>query len=73
MTDRINSFCVVLEHDYRDDDAESIKTALGMVKGVLSVEPNISNHSDYIAESRVRHELTKKLLGVIRPEKLIST
>ena len=38
MTDRIQAFVVRLARDTRED-AAAIRTALRMIKGVLSVEP----------------------------------
>jgi hypothetical protein len=35
MTDRHAGYVVVLERDIREDDAEVILSAIGMVKGVL--------------------------------------
>jgi hypothetical protein len=65
MSNRINTITVVLEKDTRDDDCESILTAIRMVKGVLSVTPNVADSRDHLAEIRVRHELKKKLWDVI--------
>lgn len=65
MTDRINAITVVLENDIRDDDAETILTAIRMVRGVLSATPNVSELSDHIAQERVRRELGDKILEVL--------
>ncbi len=67
MTDRINAITVVLEKDFRDDDCESILTALRMTKGVLSVTPNVANESDHIAELRARQKLHEQLSDVLWP------
>lgn len=66
MTDRINSFLVVLDHDIRDDDIEPILNALRMVRHVLSVEPHVASFEDHVAESRARHELGMKALNAVR-------
>ncbi len=68
MSDRYNAFTVVLKRDTRDDDAESILTALKMVKGVQSVTPNVSNIEAHIAEERVRQELGTKLWQILYPK-----
>lgn len=65
MSDRINTITVVLAEDTRDDDCESILTAIRMVKGVLRATPNVSKPSDYMAEERAKHELRKKLRDVL--------
>lgn len=44
MTDRYNSFLVILDRDIRDDDAQAILTTLKQVRGVVDVKPNISNN-----------------------------
>lgn len=59
MTDRINSFLVVLEHDIRADDAEHLITAMNLFKGVISVTPNIGNVMDIVAEERARIKIIK--------------
>ena len=65
MTGRTNAITVVLEKDVRNDDAETILTAIRMVRGVLSATPNVSELSDHIAQERVRRELGDKLWNVI--------
>jgi hypothetical protein len=69
MTTRLKGFVVALEHDIRSDDAESIKSALEQIRGVLTVKPIESASEDMIVEQRVRRELGQKLWAVICPEK----
>lgn len=69
MTDRYNAFIVVLEHDIRDDDAQSIIEAIKHIRGVLSVEPHVAAFEDHIALSRVRSEFAQKLWEVLYPKK----
>jgi hypothetical protein len=68
MTDRYNAFIVVLEHDLRDDDAESTIEAIKHIRGVLSVKPRVANMGELIAEERIRHELGQKLWHVLYPK-----
>lgn len=68
MTDRYYSLTVVLEKDYRDDDAESILNAIKMIKGVLDVKGNISDPSTWMAEERARRDLGKRLLDIVFPK-----
>lgn len=58
MTDRTRKVTVILDADYRVDDAESIVQAIGMVKGVAHVEvgPN-----DYFARQAVGREIGQEL------------
>ena len=65
MTDRINAFVVILEHDLRDDDAQAIINAIRQLKGVLDVQPHVAGFDAAIAEARVRHELRQKLWKVL--------
>lgn len=68
MTDRHNAYVVILADDVRDDDAEPIITALRMVKGVLAVEPHVSEGmlDQMVVESRVRHQVSRALLALHR-------
>lgn len=53
VTDRHAGYIVVLAEDIREDDAEeSILIALRMVKGVISVTPVISDHTQAVARER---------------------
>lgn len=67
MTDRIQAFTVVLEHDWRDEDAEGIRQAILRIKGVMSVSAHITDISDHVARLRARDELLKKVLDVFKP------
>lgn len=69
MTDRHSGYIVTLDRDIREDDAEAIVRALRMIKGVLSVEPQISDPMLHIAQERARYDLGRKLLAIIYPEK----
>jgi hypothetical protein len=66
MTDRLKGFVVVLDQDYRVDDAEEIRIALSMVKGVLSVTPSVTQLEDHMNRQRIRTELHEKLFEVLR-------
>lgn len=68
MTDRYYALTVILEKDYRDDDAESIINAIKMIKGVLEVKGMISNADTWMAEERARREIGKKLLDIVFPK-----
>lgn len=67
MTDRFNTITVSLEHDIREDDAETLISAICQLRGVLSVSGNVSDSSAWCAEARVRSELSKKLWSVLHP------
>jgi hypothetical protein len=61
MTDRHAGYVVVLKDDIREDDAEHVINALRMVKGVLNVEPIVSDLELYIAERRAAEVWRTKL------------
>lgn len=67
MTDRYHALTVVLDADYRSDDAEQIINAIRQIRGVLSVEPHVTTSSDYAARARVCGEISKKLWQVLHP------
>ena len=65
MTAKFNSLTIVLESDVREDDAQTLINAILMLKGVLSVEGNVSSVTDYVAESRVKTEVRNRLFEII--------
>lgn len=69
MTDRYNFLTVSLEQDIRSDDAQKLIDAIGMLRGVLKVEPNIADGTTYTAEARVRQQIGEKLFDVIYPDR----
>ncbi len=49
MTERYSGFVVVLDEDRREDDSEAIIQAIRQLKGVLKVEPVVSDPAIHIA------------------------
>ena len=68
MSDRYNALVVVLEENDKSEDAESLITAIRQLRGVLSVEPNVSDISQIIADQRAKHDLGQKLWEVLYPK-----
>lgn len=66
MTDRYNALTVVLDRDIREDDSELLINAIRMLRGVLSVNPNVSDLQDHVAIMRVKQELTQKLYDALK-------
>jgi hypothetical protein len=66
MTDRYATLTVVLDRDIRDDDAEPLIKAIGMMKGVIAVEGNVDNLHTYAARERLRREWGQKLYDFIQ-------
>ena len=71
MTDRIRKLTVVLDKDYRDDDAEEIISAIGMIKCVAGVEPHVVDGSEAmnreVAKDELRRELGEKFNEALLP------
>lgn len=68
MTDRIRGVWVAFDHDIREDDAGPLIAAIRQLRGVLSVDPKVTEPTDWIAQERVRHELGEKLWAVLYPK-----
>lgn len=69
MSDRIHTLTVVLEKDMRDDDVESLKSAIGHMRGVLSVDGEVSDIVSHMAEDRAKAALTDAILDYVRSGK----
>lgn len=69
MSDHTVVLSVVLDKDYRIDDAECIMSAIRMVKGVLSVDANVADVGAYTAYTQARIDLEKKLWSVLHEER----
>lgn len=68
MTDRYYALTVILEKDMRSDDAEQLIAAIKMIKGVLDVEPHISDPETWMAEERAIRKIGEKLWNVLYPK-----
>jgi hypothetical protein len=66
MSDHTVVLTVVLDGDYRVDDAGSIMDAIRMVKGVASVEANVADPDTHVAYMRARIDLEEKLFEALR-------
>lgn len=66
MTARLNAFTVILEKDIREDDAEAIKSAISMIRGVLTVEGNeVNSITASVERMRLKQELFNKLCEIV--------
>lgn len=66
MTDRTRILTVLLDRDYRDDDAQAIKDAINMVRGVVKVDHIVRDMGDNMAVETAKLELTKKILEILK-------
>lgn len=68
MTDRVNAFIVVLEHDIREDELHPTLLALQQIKGVVQVIPHVPTMESAIAETRARRDLWEKVFRVFEDD-----
>lgn len=68
MTDRHAGYIVTLDKNIREDDAEFILNAIRMIKGVLTVQPVVSNVDLHIAKDRADYEWRQKIHSLLREE-----
>jgi hypothetical protein len=64
VTDRHSGYIVTLEQEVREDDAEVIIAAIGMIKGVLTVDPVVADATRHIERRRARSQLINKLIAI---------
>ena len=69
MTDRYHSLTVVLEHDMRDDDAETLISAIRQLRGVLCVSGIVSDSNAHMAFERARADIGKNLWNILYPSR----
>jgi hypothetical protein len=69
MTNRLDAVLVIFDHDIREDDAESLISAIRHLRGVGEVKPHVSDLEGSIAYSRARLDLEKRLWNALRDEK----
>lgn len=67
MTDRVNALVVVLEDSPRADEIQHLCDAIGQLRGVVSVSPNIGSIEDFAAKERAMWDLRKQLHDVLWP------
>jgi hypothetical protein len=69
MTDRIQNLTVILDQDYRDDDAQAIIAAISLLRGVARVIPGKPvNIIDHMARERAKNDLRTKIFDALNPE-----
>jgi hypothetical protein len=61
MTDRIHALVVVLDHDIREDDVESVVQAIKMIRCVADVRTKVADFETYTARARVREDLRERM------------
>lgn len=75
MTDRVRSFTVILDKEYRVDDFESILNAVSQIRGVAAVEPKVVDNRDRIAQitaaTTIRSQLHRCISAVVDGQSII--
>lgn len=56
---------MTLDADVHEETSKMIASALGMIKGVISVEPVVSDVELHMVRERVRHELRNQMWQVL--------
>lgn len=68
MTDRIHTLTVVLKEDTREDDVETLISAIRCFTNALSVKTHVTDFVANMAEDRARQYYGSKLWEVIHPK-----
>jgi hypothetical protein len=67
MSDRYSALTVVLEEDVSEEQMNILTTAIGQLRGVLSVQGIVSDSiAEMVEGERIRRELIAKLLDLAR-------
>jgi hypothetical protein len=69
MTTRLKAFVVVLDADMREDDAESLRSAIAHMRHVAAVEPLPANPDDFVVRQRVEAEVRERVWAALQPPK----
>ena len=69
MTTRYDAVLVVFEHEIREDDAESLLSAIRHLRGVESVHPHVTDVNGWIAYAKARNDLEQRLREALRTKR----
>lgn len=65
MTDRFHALTVILEEPIRSDDAQAIIDAIKQIRGVLDVQPEVTDPSHYYAVTKAKNEIARRLFDAL--------
>ena len=68
MTDRYMGFTVVLDNDYRSDDAQAIIDAIKMIKGVAKVTPEVTDGHDYMNRTMIAMKIEERIFKALHDD-----
>lgn len=66
MTDRHAGYVVTLADDIREDDAEATINAIRQIKGVIGVQPVVSDPAMLLAEMRANVKWRERIYTMLR-------
>ena len=67
MSDRFKGCIVAFDHDIRDDDAEALLIAIGMIRGVSGVKLGTpTDYNDMMIRMQLKTDLLEKFHKFIR-------
>lgn len=67
MTNRVSILTVALEADIREDDVQPLVAAIKQLRGVIGVDTNVVDSTQWLAQMRLRDELGCKIINIIYP------
>jgi len=68
MTDRVKGFTVTLAEDVRIDDIEATMDAIRMIKGVVDVQPCVTDSNDHINRMQILSRVRTKFIKFLNEE-----
>lgn len=68
MGNKVRGFTVTLDKDISEEHIDGIVNAIYMIKGVIGVEPEITNIEHHMSDVRSKNEIRSKLYEFIKNE-----
>ena len=65
MSDRHIGYMVLLEHDRKDEDSKYTIDAIMQIKGVVKVDPVVSDHNHWMAIERAKSDIRQSIWDVV--------
>jgi hypothetical protein len=65
MSDRVHSLTVVLDKNYREEDAARLADAIKCMRGVVAVDRNVADPTSHMAEQRALAQLRQRLYDAL--------
>ncbi len=67
MSNKINSLTIALKNDITEEQADKIAAAMSLFDGVIGVQSNITDHTTFMIESRIKMDVAKNLMETLFP------